>query len=139
MRKRRHDAQALLTFGCGLAAAAKLGDLAAQRLDLFLQLGQPGPAGIAILAARRAVGDEAGAVVDRIDRHRPGRDADHGRARRDVLGDDRVGADLGALADLDRAEHLRARADDDAGFQIVGWRLPPTPVDGLVPPRVTFW
>ena len=21
----------------------------------------------------------------------------------------------------------------------VGWRLPPMPVDGLVPPRVTFW
>ena len=32
----------------------------------------------------------------------------------DILGDDRIGADLGALADLDRAEHLRARADHDA-------------------------
>ena len=33
-----------------------------------------------ILAARRSVGHEAGAVVDRIDGHRPGRDADHRRA-----------------------------------------------------------
>ena len=58
-----------------------------------------------------------GAVVDRVDRHRLGRDADHRRARRDVLGDDRIGADLGAFADLDRPEHLRARADHDAVAQ----------------------
>ena len=76
--------------------------------------------------------------MDRVDRHRPGRDADHRRAGRDILGHDRVGADLGALADLDRPEDLRARADHHAVAD-VGWRLPPTPVVGLVPPSVTFW
>ena len=39
--------------------------------------------------------------------------ADHGRARRHVLDDDRVGADLGAVADRDRAEQLGAGADGD--------------------------
>ena len=52
--------------------------------------------------------------MDRIDRHRLGRDADHGRSGRDVLGHDRVGADLRALANLDRAQHLRSGTDDDA-------------------------
>jgi hypothetical protein len=41
--------------------------------------------------------------MDRIDRYRPGRDSHHRLARRDVLGDDRVGADLGAFTDFDRA------------------------------------
>ena len=39
--------------------------------------------------------------------------ADDGRARRHVLDDDRVGADLGPVADRDRAEQLRAGADRD--------------------------
>ena len=81
MRKRRDDAQALLTFGLGWRARAELGHFAAQRLDLLLQLGQPRPRRIAILAAGRAIGHEAGAVVDGVDRHRPGRDADHRRVR----------------------------------------------------------
>ena len=90
---------------------------------------------IAVLPARRAVGNEAGAVVDRIDRDRLGRDADHGRAGRHVLGDDRIGADLAHPRRPRSVRDLRARADDDA-VAMVGWRLPPTPVDGLVPPSV---
>ena len=39
--------------------------------------------------------------------------ADHGRVRRDVVDHDRVGADLGAVADRDRAEQLRPGADRD--------------------------
>ena len=89
-------------------------ELLAQLLDLLLELGDPRANRVDVLAARRSVGHEAGAVVDRVDRHRLGRDADDGRARRDVLGHDRIGADLRAFADLDRAEHLRARADHHA-------------------------
>ena len=37
--------------------------------------------------------------------------ADHGRVRRHVVDDDRVGADLRAVADPDRPEQLRPRAD----------------------------
>ena len=47
--------------------------------------------------------------MHRLDRHCLRRDADHRRAGRDILGDDGIGADLGAFADLDRAEDLRAR------------------------------
>ena len=89
-------------------------DFLAQLGDLVLELADAHAHRIHVLAARRAVGNEAGAVVDRIDRHRLGRDADDGRAGRHILGDDRIGADLGALADLDRPEHLRARPDDHA-------------------------
>ena len=71
--------------------------------DLFLELTELGAHRINILAARRAVGHEAGAVMDRIDRYRPGRNSHHRLARRDVLRDDRVGADLGAFTDFDRA------------------------------------
>src|SRR5688572_17288413 len=38
--------------------------------------------------------------------------ADHPRARRHFLDDDRIRADPGALANRETAEHLRASADD---------------------------
>ncbi len=43
--------------------------------------------------------------------------ADHGRAGRHVLDDDRVGADLGAVGDGDRAEQLGPGADGDVVAQ----------------------
>ncbi len=73
-RERRDDAQALFTFGCGWRAALRVFDFLAQLVDLLLELGQARPDGIAILAARRAIGHEPGTVVDRIDRHRLGRE-----------------------------------------------------------------
>src|SRR5690606_7093970 len=51
--------------------------------------------------------------------HHPARIADHGDTRRYRLGDHRVGADLGAGADGEWPENLRAGADDHAVFQ--GW------------------
>src|SRR5581483_12326783 len=45
------------------------------------------------------------------------RDADHRRAGRHFLHHHRVGADARAVADLEAAEDLGARADDDAGTQ----------------------
>src|SRR5690606_22947644 len=44
----------------------------------------------------------------------PARNPDDGRVRRYRLDDDRVRSDAGSLADLDRAEDLRPRADHDA-------------------------
>ena len=48
-----------------------------------------------------------------LDPHRVAGVADDGRVRRHVVDDDRVGADLRAVADRDRPEHLRARPDRD--------------------------
>jgi hypothetical protein len=92
-------------------------DFSAERINLFFKLRQSGAARIAIFAAGCSIGQEAWAVVHRIDRDRPGRNADHGRPRLDVLGDDGIGADLGPLAYLDRPQHLRAGANDHARFQ----------------------
>ncbi len=139
MRKRRDHAQALLTFGLWLAAGTKLRDFATQFLYLVLKLGQPGPAWIAILAARRAIRNEARAVMHRVDRYRPCRNPDDGALRRHILGYNRIGSDLGALADLDRARVPGRQTRSTTPEHRVGWRLPPTPVEGLVPPSVTFW
>ena len=48
-----------------------------------------------------------------VDAHRMAGVADDGRVRRHVVDHDRVGADLRAVADGDRAEQLGARADRD--------------------------
>src|SRR5207248_11339914 len=45
------------------------------------------------------------------------RNADDSGTWRDVPGDDSVGANTRALADLDRPQHLRARANDHAVVQ----------------------
>jgi hypothetical protein len=60
-------------------------------------------------------GGEAFAPVAR--RHRVRRNAHRGLAGRNVAGDHRVGADPGALAHRDRAQDLRAGADDDIRLQ----------------------
>ena len=104
-----------------LQLLAKLG-------DFLFELGEASADGIHVLAAGCAVGHEARAVMDHIDRYRPGRDSHHRLPRRNILGDDRVRADLGALADLTTTPS-----------RSVGWRLPPIPVVGLVPPKVTCW
>src|SRR5690242_18054191 len=70
--------------------------------------------GVAILAERRAVGNEAGAVVDHVHWNGLGRDSDDRRTGDHVLRHHAVRADLRALADGDRPKHLRARADHDA-------------------------
>ncbi len=93
------------------APGLQLGKLAAQRLHFLLELAKPDPARIDVFPARCAVSDEAGAVVDRVDGHRPCGDADHRRMRRDVLGDDGIGSDPRAFANLDRPQDLRARPD----------------------------
>ena len=104
----------------------------------MLHLRQADTDRIAIFSAGRSVRHEAGAVVDGLDGHRLGRDPDNGRTCRDVLRDDRVCADLGAFADLDRTKD-RAPEPITTFDPMVGWRLPPAPVVGLVPPRVTCW
>ena len=63
------------------------------------RVGQVDPVGV------RALGLAA------LDAHRMAGVADHGRVRRHLVDDDRVGADLRAVADRDRAEQLRAGAD----------------------------
>jgi hypothetical protein len=111
----------LLTKPCSPEVArrgpAKLLELGPELGQLLLQGGEAGANRIDILAARRAVGDEAGAVMDQVDRHRPRRNADHRGARQHVLGHHRIGADPAALADRDRPQHLRARADHHAVLQ----------------------
>src|SRR4029450_5319381 len=86
MRKRRYDAQALLTFGWGwrrapsaatsrpsppICASTPLPPLAPKPLPLVCHLDQPRPRRIAVLAARRSIGNEARAVVDGVNQHRP--------------------------------------------------------------------
>src|SRR6185312_573710 len=80
----------------------------------MLELVDPHPHRIAILVARRVVGHEPGAVVVCPDRDRLGGCCYYRRTGRDVLGHDGIRPDLRALPDLDRAEDLRAGADDDA-------------------------
>src|SRR3954447_20493551 len=81
----------------------------------MLKLGDPRTHRIYVLAARRAIGHEARAVVDYVHRHRLGRNADHRLARRDFLGHDRISANLRPLADLDRAKDLSAGPDHHTG------------------------
>ena len=83
-------------------ALLELGDPLRERLDrLGDRVGQVDPVGVGAL-------DPPALDLDRV-----AGVADHGRARRHVLDDDRVGADLGAVADRDRAEQLGAGADGD--------------------------
>ena len=63
------------------------------------RVGQVDPVGVGALDAAA------------VDAHRVPGHADHRRVGGDVADDDAVGADLRAVADLDRAEQLRARAD----------------------------
>ena len=65
------------------------------------RVGQVDPVGVGALGAPA------------LDPHRMARDADDGRVRRDVVDDDGVGADLGAVPDDDRSEQLGAGADRD--------------------------
>ena len=119
------------TSGCGGSSPDELGDLA-------LELGDP------LRHALDRLGDRVGKMdpvgvgaldLAALDPHGMAGVADHGRVRRDVLDHDRVGADLGAVADRDRAEQLGAGADRDVVLD-VGWRLPRAKP---VPPSVTPW
>ena len=95
-----------------LGGSARL--LAAEHRDLALErrhtgrhrlqrvgdrVGQVDPVGVRALGAAPLDPDRMAGV------------ADHGRVRRHLVDDDRVGADLRAVADRDRAEQLRAGAD----------------------------
>ena len=80
-------------------AALEVGDPLRERLDrLGDRVGQMDPVGVRPL-------DPLAVDLDRV-----AGVADHGGARRHVLDDDRVGADLGAVADRDRAQQLGARS-----------------------------
>ena len=80
----------------------ELGDPLRERLDrLGDRVGQVDPVGVGAFEPAA------------FDPHRVAGVADHGRPRRHVLDDDRVGADLGAVADRDRAQQLGAGADRD--------------------------
>ena len=77
-------------------------DAAGERLDrLGDRVRQVDPVGVGALDAAP------------VDAHRMAGVADDRRVRRHVGDDDAVGADLGAVADRDRAEQLRAGADRD--------------------------
>ena len=90
-------------------AAAELGDHPLELGDARRErahrvgdrVGQVDPVGVGAL-------DAAAVDADRVPGH-----ADDRRVRRHVADDDAVGADLRAVADLDRPEQLRARADRD--------------------------
>src|SRR5205814_2649089 len=88
--------------------------LLTQRFEFMLKLVKSRPGWIDVLAARRSIWNESGAVVNGVDRHGPRRDADDGRSRGDILGHNRVGADFRAFTHFDRPKHLRARADHHA-------------------------
>ena len=84
----------------------ELGDPLRERLDrLGDRVGQVDPVGVGALRPPAFDPDRVAGV------------ADHGRAGRHVLDDDGVGADLGAVADRDRAEQLGAGADRDVVAQ----------------------
>ena len=82
LRERRDDAQALFTFGWGWRASLERPSSLRSSSISSLELAEPSADRIDILAARRSVRHEAGAVVDRVDRDRPCRDADDGLRRR---------------------------------------------------------
>src|SRR5688572_26417125 len=92
----------------------QLGDALPQLLDLAMEGLELLDAGVRAVGAGRAVGQEAGRALLGRNQGRAGRYPDHGGALGHVLGDHRIGADPGPVADLDRAEHGGARADDDA-------------------------
>src|SRR4051794_32302252 len=91
----------------GIKSLAQSLELAAQDLDLLRRR-------IEYLVARRAIRHEFLLVGRCLDQSRLGRDADHHRSLGHVARDHRVRADARALANDDRAEHLRARTDDHA-------------------------
>ena len=71
-----------------------------------------------------------------LDADRVARIADHRRVRRDVVDDDAVGADLGAVADRDRAQQLGPGADRDVVLHgrvaLAGGKAGPAERDALV-------
>src|SRR5438309_2290581 len=78
------------------------GDSARERLDrLGYRIGEVDPVGVGTLHGMS------------FDAHGMTGVADDGGVRRDVCDDHAVRADLGAVADRDRTEQLRARADRD--------------------------
>src|SRR5207248_1925194 len=89
-------------------------DLLPQLVEFAFELTDARAHRVAILSAWRPVGDEAGTIVHGIDGNGLRRNADDSGTWRDVPGDDSVGANTRALADLDRPQHLRARANDHA-------------------------
>ena len=116
VRERRDDAQALFALGSGWRRGLQGGHLACGVTDLLARArSSRARRRIAILTARRAIGHEARAVVNRVDRHRPGQECPR---RSHPAGTSLVttefGADLRTRPDLDGTEDLRARPDDDA-------------------------
>ena len=121
-----------------LALLGQLGDALAQLLDLALQqlelLGRRDRSS----PRRGAVREEGPRALAGIDQGRAGGNADHRRAFGDVLGDHAL-APTRARVPTVIGPSTCAPEPMTTPSSMVGWRLPPTPLVGLVPPRVTCW
>src|SRR3954447_6924026 len=123
IRQMNCDAQASSAAGRRPAGAALDARRLIHRSRAAVELGEPAlELGDALGEALDRLGDRVGEVdpvgVGALDPaplhpHRVAGIADHGGPRRHVLYDDRVGADLGVLADRDRTQELRPGANRD--------------------------